>query len=250
MAKAFLSAAWRKLIMANYVVPQNLLLPSLPAGTGFDLYDNCCYVSLIGFLFADVRLKGWKVPFHTNFEEVNLRFYVKHTDVAGVSHRGVVFLQELVPRFAVSFLANTLYGESYVTRATRHEWELGAETLEVRYEWLWNGVWRRMEAVAPATAEPIAEGSIEEFITEHYWGYTRRSAARTSGYEVAHPRWEVYPVRHFVTDIDFRAQYGAEFAMLQGKEPESVLLAEGSGVTVKSGAGVKLGTSRRGTGRT
>jgi len=241
MALTFLSAAWRKLIMANYVVPENLLLPYLPVGTEFDLYQGRCYVSLIGFLFADVQLKGWRIPFHTNFEEVNLRFYVKHTDGAGVSHRGVVFLQELVPRFAVSFIANTLYGESYVTRATRHQWKRSAEAFKVRYEWRWNSTWRSMEVIASTQTEPIAESSVEEFITEHYWGYTRRSAKRTSGYEVAHPRWEVYPVRQFVTDIDFRAQYGEEFAMLQGQEPESVLLAEGSEVTVKSGAGVELG---------
>ncbi len=241
MATSFLSAAWRKLIMANYVVPEHLLVAHLPMGTELDLYRGRCYVSLIGFLFADVRLKGWRIPFHTNFEEVNLRFYVKHTDATGVSQRGVVFLQELVPRFAVSFIANTLYGESYVTRATRHEWKRSAEAFKVRYEWRWNGAWRSMEVIASTEAEPIAEGSVEEFITEHYWGYTRRSAERTSGYEVAHPRWETYPVRRFARDVDFGAQYGEEFAILQGQEPESVLLAEGSEVTVKSGAGVQLG---------
>lgn len=238
MAQTFLSAAWRKLIMANYLVPEDLLVRYLPAHTELDLYEGRCYVSLIGFLFADVRLKGWKVPFHTNFEEVNLRFYVRHTDTAGKSHRGVVFLQELVPRFAVSFIANTFYGESYVTRPTRHTWAPRADDLAVRYSWRWNGVWRSVEAIAASKDEPIAAGSVEEFITEHYWGYTRRSAKRTSGYEVAHPRWTVYPVRRYTADVDFAAQYGAEFGLLQGREPESVLLAEGSAIEVLGG--VKL----------
>ncbi len=227
--------------MANYAVPQELLLPYLPAGTELDLFHGRCYVSLIGFLFANVRLKGWRIPFHTNFEEVNLRFYVRHIDAGAVSHRGVVFLQELVPRLAVSLIANTLYGESYVTRATRHEWRRDGEDLHVRYEWRWSGVWRHVEVVARAGAEQIVPGSVEEFITEHYWGYTRRSATRTSGYEVTHPRWEVYPVLQFLTDVDFAAQYGARFGVLQGVEPESVLLAEGSEVEVRSGAGVELG---------
>ncbi len=235
MGTTFLGAAWRKLIMANYPVREELLLPYLPAGTELDLYQGRCYVSLIGFLFADVRLKGWRVPFHTNFEEVNLRFYVRHIDGAGVSRRGVVFLQELVPRLAVSLIANTLYGESYVTRATRHTWMEEGEELRVRYDWKWGGIWRKVEVLAAAKAEPIAPGSVEEFITEHYWGYTRRSAARTSGYEVAHPRWEVYPVQQFVTSVDFAAQYGKEFAGLQGVEPESVLLAEGSAIEVLGG---------------
>lgn len=235
----FLSAAWRKLIMANYVVPPHLLAQAVPAGTELDLYQGKCYVSLIGFLFTDVRLKGWRIPFHTSFEEVNLRFYVRHTDAEGVSHRGVVFLQELVPRLAVASIANTLYGERYVTRSTRHAWEQNGDELRVRYEWKWAGLWRSMEVTSAPRMEAITEGSVEEFITEHYWGFTQRSAARTSGYEVAHPRWEVYPVRQFATDVDFRAQYGTKFAGLQGQEPESVLLAEGSAIKILGGIELK-----------
>ncbi len=231
----FLSAEWRKLIMANYAVAPDLLKRYVPSGTELDLYRGRCYVSLIGFLFANVRLKGLPVPFHTRFEEINLRFYVRHLDAEGVSQRGVVFLQELVPRLAVTLIANTFYGESYVTRSTRHTWRGDAEELEVRYGWRWDGAWRQIEVVASAKPEAIQAGSVEEFITEHYWGYTRRSANRTSGYQVSHPRWEVYPVRRYATDVNFAAQYGAEFGVLQGQEPDSVLLAEGSGVTVGSG---------------
>lgn len=221
--------------MANYVVSPEILLPHLPFGVELDLYQGRCYVSLIGFLFANVRLKGIRIPFHTNFEEVNLRFYVRRTDPDGVVHRGVVFLQELVPRSAVSFVANTFYGESYVTRATRHAWKRSDDVLNIRYQWRWRGVWRSMEVFASANAEPIAVGSLEEFITEHYWGYTRRNAKRSSGYEVAHQRWEVYPVRKFVTNVDFREQYGAPFASLQRSDPDSVLLAEGSAIEVLGG---------------
>ena len=84
----FLTASWRKLIMVNYEVPRELLLPHLPHGTELDLHNGRCYVSLIGFLFADVRLKGWRIPFHVKFEEINLRFYVRHVDEAGVSRQG------------------------------------------------------------------------------------------------------------------------------------------------------------------
>lgn len=231
----FLTAAWRKLIMANYAVPQESLLPYLPKGTELDLFQGQCYVSLIGFLFADVRLKGWRIPFHTNFEEVNLRFYVRHADAAGVSHRGVVFLQELVPRFAVTVIANTVYGESYRTRRTRHTWSERTDELEIKYEWRWAGAWRKISVLANAKPEVIATGSIEEFITEHYWGYTRLGPERSSGYEVAHPRWQVYPVRSYVIEVDFAKQYGAPFAALQTQEPASVLLAEGSEVAVLGG---------------
>ena len=139
-SSAFLTATWRKLIIVNYEVAPSLLLPYVPRGTELDLCKGSCYVSLIGFLFGDVRLKGWRIPFHRNFEEVNLRFYVRHVDAGGVSHRGVVFLQELVPRLAVSLIANTFYGESYRTRRTRHVWTESTEELQVRYEWRWQGV--------------------------------------------------------------------------------------------------------------
>lgn len=105
---SFLTAEWRKLVMANYQVEKEVLLPYLPVGTELDVWNDKCYVSLIGFLFQNVRLLGIKVPFHTNFEEVNLRFYVRYQD-AGVWKRGVVFIKEIVPKFALSLVANTIY---------------------------------------------------------------------------------------------------------------------------------------------
>jgi uncharacterized protein YqjF (DUF2071 family) len=35
---------------------------------------------MVGFVFKDTRVLGIKWPFHVNFEEVNLRFYVRHFD--------------------------------------------------------------------------------------------------------------------------------------------------------------------------
>ena len=115
MASSFLTAEWRKLIMANYVVAENLLQPYLPVGTELDKYDGGCYVSLVGFLFQNTRLKSVPIPFHRTFEEVNLRFYVQHINSTGERRRGVVFISELVPRFALSLVANTIYGENYAT---------------------------------------------------------------------------------------------------------------------------------------
>ena len=240
MASTFLSAAWRKLIMANYELSPDVLAPYLPAGTELDLFHGRCFVSLIGFLFDDVRLKGLRVPFHTRFEEINLRFYVRHTDASGASHRGVVFLQELVPRAAVTLIANTLYGESYRTRPTRHTWRHTDNSFEVEYQWRWRSTWSRIAVEASPTPQPIAPGSIEEFITEHYWGFTRRGPHRTSGYQVQHPRWQVYPVHTYQIQADFAAQYGPAFAFLQAAQPSSVLLAEGSPVTVLAGCGIRI----------
>jgi uncharacterized protein len=234
MAKTFLTAEWRKLIMANYAVAPEVLLPYLPVGTELDRYDGECYVSLVGFLFRDVRLKSIPVPFHRTFEEVNLRFYVRHITPTGEVRRGVVFISELVPRFALSLVANVIYGEPYATVPMRYRWEKMPESRSVAYEWRYRGHWNALRVNAATEAQSIAVGSAEEFFTEHYWGYTKRGAW-TSEYEVLHPRWMMYPVLEHTIDADFDALYGSSFASLTGRKPESILLAEGSTIEVRSG---------------
>ena len=228
----FLTAEWRKLAMANYTVPDDWLLPHLPAGTELDRWAGSAYVSLIGFLFDRVRLLGVPVPWHTRFPEVNLRFYVRHRH-AGEWRRGVVFVRELVPRPAVTWVANTVYGENYRTTRMRHRIDHGPDALRVAYDWRLGGRWQRFGLTADPTDRPLTAGSVEEFITEHYFGYTRHSPVRTSEYEVTHPAWDTYPVRDHTIDVDFAANYGDAFAPLTGRAPDSLLLAEGSPITVE-----------------
>jgi uncharacterized protein YqjF (DUF2071 family) len=234
MARTFLTAEWRKLIMANYVVAEDLLQPYLPLGTELDKYDGRCYVSLVGFLFQNTRLRSVPVPFHRTFEEVNLRFYVQHTKATGERRRGVVFISELVPRFALSLVANAIYGENYATVPLRHLWEENGEQRSVRYQWIHKERWNELQVNASIDPLPIAANSAEEFFTEHYWGYTKRGA-RTSEYEVLHARWMMYPILQHSIDVDFGALYGSAFASLSKREPESILLAEGSEIEVRAG---------------
>ena len=231
----FLTAKWRKLIMAQYTVDPAVLNPFLPEGLELDLFHGECFVSLIGFLFDRVRLKGLAIPFHTRFEEVNLRFYVRSREKDGSARRGVVFLRELVPRLAITLVANLLYEEPYRTARMRREITQTESSLEVLYDWKWRERWHRIEAEASPERQPIASGSIEEFITEHYWGFTKRSRGATSQYQVEHPRWETYAVRRSMMDVDFGALYGPAFASLNAQEPASVLLAEGAPVSIRGG---------------
>src|SRR5262249_31152496 len=121
MAGTFLKAEWRKLAMANYAIDKNILTPSIPAKTELDLWNDTCYVSLVGFMFLNTSIKGFKIPFHINFEEVNLRFYVRYQDGTEWK-RGVVFIKEIVPKPALTFVANTAYGEHYETMRMDHSW--------------------------------------------------------------------------------------------------------------------------------
>ncbi|MBL7810693.1 MAG: DUF2071 domain-containing protein [Bacteroidetes bacterium] len=232
MGSVFLRAEWRKLMMANYAVDPNLLESYIPPHTELDLWNGKCYVSLVGFMFQNTRILGVKIPFHADFEEVNLRFYVKYND-GKVWHRGVVFLREIVPRPAVTLIANTLYGEKYATLRMRHLWVKREGELQVLYGWK-KQKWHSMCIQAEPVLYPIEENSVEEFITEHYRGYTKLAGGKTAEYEVEHPRWEVYKTKSFSIEVDFGKVYGTEFDFLSGSEPDSVLLAEGSQITVRT----------------
>jgi uncharacterized protein YqjF (DUF2071 family) len=236
MASTFLTAEWRKLAMAQYLVEPEVLETYLPAGLELDLFQGRCYVSLVGFLFDKVKLKGVPIPFHTMFEEVNLRFYVRRIDPDGTVRRGVVFVRELVPKAAITFVAKTFYEEPYATVPMRHAILHGADGLSVAYEWRYGQEWYSMAMHAAMLPVAIETGSVEEFITEHYWGFTKRSDGGTSQYEVKHPSWVVYPVKKWEIEADFGALYGSRFAGLNGQEPDNVLLAEGSAVSVDSGS--------------
>lgn len=230
---SFLTAEWRKLAMANYAVDSNLLQKFLPAKTELDLWNNTCYVSLVGFMFLNTRLKGIKIPFHVNFEEVNLRFYVRYKHEQEW-RRGVVFIKEIVPKPALTLVANTVYKEKYETMPMKHIWLNSTDTLDVEYNWK-KGIWNSFKVMAHNQPIAIETGSEEEFITEHYWGYTKISDQKTSEYQVEHPRWLVYPTRDYRIEVDYGNVYGNEFSFLSTEKPKSVFLAEGSEIKVNGG---------------
>ncbi len=233
MRSVFLKAEWRKLILINYKIDRSVLEKYLPNQTEIDEWNDTCYISLVGFMFQDTKIKGLKIPSHINFEEINLRFYVKHKE-NGVYKRGVVFIKEIVPKYAITLVANTLYKEKYQTLRTRHAWELEGTEQEIKYEFKKEN-WHKMSVIAGKEKQPILIGSEEEFITEHYWGYTKINDTKTIEYAVEHPRWEVYPVSCYNIDINFKSVYGKDFAFLENEKPLSVMLAEGSEIIVRSG---------------
>lgn len=233
----FLTAEWRKLILANYAVDKEVLLKYLPPFTELDDWQGKYYVSLVGFMFVNTRLKGFNVPFHGNFEEVNLRFYVKYKD-NGDWKRGVVFVSEIVPKPAITFIANTIYKENYRTLPMKHSWLQNENQLSVEYAWRsknWNSIFVK----TLPNSQPILIDSEAEFITEHYWGYTKIGRNLTSEYGVEHPRWETYPIIDYKIDVDFERNYGRDFAFLAYAKPNSVMLAEGSEISVKKGKRLK-----------
>ncbi len=229
----FLTAEWKKLAIANYSIAQSVLKPFLPCNTELDNWQNKCYVSLVGFMFINTRLKSFKIPFHTNFEEVNLRFYVRYKQ-DGIWKRGVTFIKEIVPKPALTFVANTFYKEKYETLPMSHSWIINDPFLEVEYKWKKQS-WNSFKVKAETLEVPISGNSEEEFITEHYWGYTKINDSQTSEYAVEHPRWKVHKVINYNIQVDFGKVYGKAFSFLSDEKPYSVMLAEGSEIIVKFG---------------
>ena len=232
MGKLFLTGQWRKLIMVNYVINPEILFEYIPFNTTIDLWNKQCFVSLVGFMFKDTRVKGIRVPCHVNFEEVNLRFYVKYFNGLEFK-RGVVFIKEIVPKPALTLVANTLFDEHYETMPMKHNWKLGSNEQHIEYKWK-NNRWNSISVNASILSKPILTGSQEEFITEHYWGYTKNDL-KTSEYEVQHPKWEIYDIHNYSIQVDFQDIYGKKFDFLSNQKPYSIILAEGSDVAVYRG---------------
>ena len=216
--------------MANYCVDPAILASYLPANTELDIWNGKCYVSLVGFMFLKTKVLGLRIPFHSNFPEVNLRFYIRYKQDAEWK-RGVVFVHEIVPKPALSFVANRIFKERYLTMPMKNHWSIGNNEIGVRYEWKAEK-WNSLEVNAAMQSQTIDAGSEAEFITEHYWGYTTISNEKTGEYYVEHPKWEIYPVKEYKIDCEFQNLYGKNFAVLENQKPESVFLAEGSAISV------------------
>lgn len=234
----FLSADWRYLLMLNYEIDAAVVAPLVPRGTELDFYNGRTYVSVVAFLFLKTRVLGVPVPCHRNFEEINLRFYVRRQGEDGW-RRGVVFIKEVVPRRAIAAVAVRVYNENYVYCPMRSTLQLepAGEPVSgsVEYAWQtatgWNTVIARLEGQA-ALPKP---GSEEEFITEHYWGYARQRDGGTVEYRVAHPQWRVWPALSPAVGGDVVGFYGTQYAEALRKPPTSAFIAEGSAVEVFRG---------------
>lgn len=236
MSRPFLTARWEDLLLLNYACPSELIEPLLPRGTRLDRWGEETLISLVGFMFRDTRVRGLAIPCHRTFEEVNLRFYVVHETPQGELRRGVVFIRELVPRTAIALVARAVYKEPYLAVPMSHEVALDPRTGgTASYTWSHAGSEFRLEATASGAACESPEGSEVEFITEHYWGYTRRSGGRTAEYRVEHPRWQVWNAESASFSGAPEPLYGARIAEILADRPRSAFLAVGSQVAVYPG---------------
>ena len=234
--KRFLTAQWKWLAVLNYEIDSAMLGPLVPRGTELDFDSGLkTYVSLVAFMFEDTRLMGWQIPGHVQFEELNLRFYVKRR-MPDEERRGVVFIKELVPRRAIATVARWCYNENYVAVPMRHaitpgDVDRGIAPV-VKYEYRYRNEWNSIHVTCHAEPKTPDLSSHEAFILEHYWGYCRQPSGGTLEYRVDHPRWTVWPAAEVDIDCDFAAMYGQQFAAVLARKPDTAFVADGSPVSV------------------
>ncbi len=235
----FLTARWAHLVMLNWPIDPAVLAPLVPAGTVLDTFAGATWISMVGFRFLDTRVLGVGIPFHRNFDEVNLRFYVRRELDAEV-RRGVVFVKEIVPRRAIAAVARSLYGERYTALPMRHD--IGPA--QVAYAWRYRGRWHQLALCPVGDPGALVPGSAEAFITEHYWGYASQRRGGTVEYRVEHPPWRVSQATGATFTCDVASLYGPAFAGALAGPPHSAFLAEGSPVEVRRGVRIPR-TARR-----
>lgn len=244
MSGVFLSAEWRDLLMLNFEIDPKVLEPLLPRGTELDRWRGRAYVSVVGFNFLKTRVCGVPIPGHRNFPEVNLRFYVVRRQGDEV-RRGVVFVRELVPRWAVAVVARACYEEKYWTVPLRQE-ILSASGARgsgstigsgatLGYHWQLGGQASHVRARLCGGFQDASPDGHETFIAEHYWAYTALRSGQTSEYQVEHEPWRVAPVEDAELSADVAALYGPQFVDALTAGPASAFVADGSPVLVRWG---------------
>lgn len=231
MTRVFLTAEWRHLLMVNFEVDARLLAPFVPRGTTLDTFNGRTLASVVGFRFLNTRVLHTPVPWHRNFDEVNLRFYVVRKR-AQEWVKGVVFVKEIVPRRAIAWAARRFYNEHYVALPMESR---GSVPGRMEYRWRRSGVWESVSARVTGESFLPDPSSEEAFISEHYWGYVRQRNGTTVEYEVTHPRWRVHRCEDASLQCDVAALYGPAFAPALSGRPVSAFLAEGSPVAVHYG---------------
>ena len=228
----FLKADWENIIMVNYEIDPEILMPFLPNGVTLDLFNGKAYVSLVGFMFKKTKLFNIPIPRFGTFEEINLRFYVIRKE-DGITKRGVVFINETIPYKIVAWMANKLYKEHYTVVPTKHTIEKDTINQKIKFEWLLDKKWNSIYVENRMSSHQMQNDSLEKFIYEHYYGYTKIGEQKTEEYRLHHPSWKIHEVMDYKINCDFKTMYGNSFSILNEAKPTAVFIAEGSSVAIE-----------------
>ncbi len=231
MARPFLSMYWRNLVLANYRVPPDLLLPYVPPGSELDTPGDAPdlhLLSLVAFSFEQTRAYGAALPTAQHFPEVNLRFYVRKGE-----KRATVFLREYVPVPLIVLGARLLYHQPYHLATIAHQVRWQEETVRVYTRFKHRQHVGEIALEARNAPEIPPADSQEHFLKEHYWGFDRSPSGTSFRYYVEHPVWRIFPVTSARVTINPGALLGGLWQSIDWDAAlHSVLFAEGSHATI------------------
>ena len=227
MSTALLSAHWTNLLVANYEVDKHLLEKFLPAGTELNDWNGKYFISLVGFQFSKTKLLGIPSPFYRSFPEINLRFYVKRKIKDGW-RKGVVFIKEIAPAKLIGYMASLLYNENFITLPLKSRIGHTTDKINIEYSFTINNKPNYIKAIVNTSPANYAEDALEDFITTHYWGYTRVNEKITKEFQVVHRPWKIHPVLSSEIKIDGEKLYGNDFTKCFITPPFSIFLMDGS----------------------
>ena len=235
--RPFLTATWRNLVLLSYEIDPEALLKYLPQGLSLDAWQGKCLISVVGLQFLNTRVRGIPAPIYRNYPEVNLRFYVRRK-LGGQWRRGVVFIKQIVPHRMVALVARRVYHERFVAMPISCSLACPPDSSQpqrITYQWRHRRHWEKLEVAALGPLERPAEGSIEHFLAEHYWGYNTQPNGSTLEYLVDRPSWRIRTAPASTLVCDVEQLYGSNFVECLGGSPISSFWAEGSEVAVHRG---------------
>lgn len=229
MTHPFLRAHWRDLLLLTYPVPDELALPLVPSGCDADRWGGRCHVSLVALRMERVRIRGIAVPGLTAYPQVNLRLYVRHAGRAAVR-----FVQEMVPSRLLAAAARRLYGEPFSAGLIRARIEERNGEYLAEYTFGFDQPRWRVAVRADSRAAVPGAGTFDHWVKERVRGCRPDRSGRLHTFDVAHPPWAIRPVTAVELQVDFAAFYGAAWASLNEVQPDSIVSAVGSDVTVSA----------------
>jgi len=182
---------WDKLLFLHWEVPSDLLRPLVPPRLELDTYEGRAFVSVTPFTVRGARLRGLPpLPSLSDFHEVNVRTYVH----LGGEDPGVWFFSlDAASAPAVAIARASLRLPYCYARMSRGN-AVGRDTYEssrivppvrasLSASWTKGG-----------SAEPAPLGTLEHFLAERYWLFSRAYGQKLFRMRVHHAPWPLQRV--------------------------------------------------------
>lgn len=229
--KQLLTADWTNLLIATFEADKRLLREYIPSKTELNDWNGKYYMSLLGFMFSRPVIASIPSPFYRCFEEINLRFYVRHKSRSGWRN-GVVFIKEIAPSKLIGLTAKWLYHENFISLPMTHAFTSNDRESKTAYYWDTGHEWNHLELATGINPREPVPYSLESFTRDHYYAYTRQSPGKTREFEIEHPPWRIYPAISFDMKLDAATIYGKQFVDYFKQPPSTSFLMDGSRTNV------------------